>query len=189
MPDARFFKDAVIAVSVHPGASSDSVELVESMVQSIGSRLLFMDQGEADGLGTAVDLLPKLLALALIKTATSQTGWVDARKLANSAFFHGSEPGITGEADSLSIELSGNRENLIRVVDEYLDTLHEFRDRIHSNDITSLSETVETLQELRHTWLGHRLTNDWASIESPGVQAPPIGNILTRLFGVGSKGK
>ena len=53
-----------------------------NLVKLLGAMPLLMDTAEADGIFSAMHILPQLAAAALLDTTVDQPGWQEARKLA-----------------------------------------------------------------------------------------------------------
>ena len=148
-----------------------------------------MDPYELDGLSAATEVLPGLAAAALVDATMSAPGWQEGRKVAGRAYAWVSEPASRpGEAKALGLSALLNRQNVLRVLDDYIHSLTELRKRIADDDSDGLRAILENARERRDKWWLQRLSDDYgALIEQP--QIPSTGDMFGRMFGIHLKKK
>ena len=112
-----------------------------------------------------------------------QPGWHEARKLAarpyataTAAFAYHDEIGSLGTA------ALKNRENVVRVIDTYMASLKELRDKISAGDETSVATFLDDAFKARARWLNDRAKADWEGIEKEKANVPSFGERLAHIF-------
>lgn len=151
------FQSAICLVCPPPGSPESAVRLATDFVTLLGATPILSDSTEADGLLTTMTILPKLLAISLVDTTMGKPGWSDAQNLADRSFAMPVAAAFDrDEADSLCESALANRDNLVRVLDDYIASLSEFRDTIHNEDRDGLGSKVRLSQEKAYDWLVDR---------------------------------
>src|SRR5678809_737452 len=97
------------------GTPGNVFNLAMEFVQLVGARPLLMDTTEADGVFSAMHVLPQLAAAALLDATVDRPGWQEARKLAGRPYatvtagmaYH-------DDVESLQVTALGNRESVVR---------------------------------------------------------------------------
>jgi len=181
------FHNAVTMIAAPPFVSGDAVQLAADLVQLIGSRPLFADIAEVDGLTASVQLLPQLIAAALLNITIDHSGWGEARKLAGRSYADTTNAILHYEgAASLSGAALNNRENTTRVLDGMIASLQEIRESITAADKDALDDALTRAEEGRLLWLRERRAADWLSA---GEKTSPmeVAGISERLFGIKKK--
>ena len=100
---------------------------------------LLMDTTEADGIFSAMHILPQLAAAALLDATVDKPGWQEARKLAGRPYASVTA-GSAYHDDVLSLADAAleNRENVVRLLNAYITSLIQLRDEIDDNDRDAL---------------------------------------------------
>lgn len=180
------FKGGLFVISSPPHTHSDALKLASDLAALLGGQPYFADPYEADGLMAAVHGLPQLSAAALLTAITRQPGWREARKLAGQTFIEATEP-ITHLDDhtQLGQSILLNRENLLRLLDDYIATLREMRDYLEAEDSESLSALLKEAARARTVWWQQRQKGDWEATPPPEI--PSSGQFFARLFGLGGE--
>jgi prephenate dehydrogenase len=185
---ADLFKGSVIGISQSSGANTDAIKLATDLVGLLGATPLFADAVELDGLTAAARQLPQLLAAALVRTATLQPGWREARKITGTAFGHGSRPVLDlDETKLLGQAAIMNRENVLRLIDAAQVELSSLRTAIEEADQAGLQALLAGARTDRETWIGQRQSADWQSEGLPQNQSPTPREMLGRLIGFGRR--
>jgi prephenate dehydrogenase len=193
---ADLFQHGVVAVSAPQGTAEEAHKLAADFVTLLGSQPYFADMAEVDGMSASAGILPGLSAAAMVETVMNQPGWSDIRKLAGKSFSMALLPLEGEEAGALSGAVMSNRENTLRVLDEYILTLTSFRKDIEEENLKGLSTRLEESRRRRAEWKSERAQGDWLSVESrqpdlptvPGIWKQQIGG-LDKLFGRSDKKK
>ncbi|MBV5323492.1 hypothetical protein JZU51_01860, partial [bacterium] len=92
---------------------------------------LLADLVESDGLMSTTHLLPQLLSAALLNATIDQPGWLDARKVAGSAYATVTA-GLSYQDEIASLQMSAlhNRASVVHALDVTLAALRGLRDDI-----------------------------------------------------------
>jgi prephenate dehydrogenase len=184
---ADLFKKAVMLITAPPGAHADALRLAGDLVDILGGTPLFADPAEVDGLMAATQLLPELLAVALLKATVDQPGWREAQKIAGRSYADVTAPVLDlsdgrklGQAELL------NRENVLRMLAELIQSLEELHTLIDKQDADGLSKLMQRMLEVRALWAKARLEANWETASRDDV---PRGSMLSQMFGFHIKPK
>ena len=181
---ADLFHKAITMIAAPPTASGEAIQLATDLVQLIGSRPLFTDITEVDGLTASVQLLPQLIAASLLNTTVDHSGWDEARKLTGRAYADTTNAILHHEgAASLSAAVLKNRQNITRVLDGMIESLQEIQKNIAADDKDALDEALTRAEEGRILWLRERRNADWLSAREKPSPVESTG-ISERLFGI-----
>jgi prephenate dehydrogenase len=143
----------VPSVTAHPAA----IELVTSMVRTLGAEPFFLDPAEHDGQVGGVEHLPLVTASALLMTTADAPSWRDIRRLPSSSFWRATHLPSTDPKNHRDILLA-NRDNVSRWIDLYVDSLRELQGRLATADTEEWWEKLFTeLIDTRNSWLEGRL--------------------------------
>lgn len=182
------FKNSMVGINDSPGITEKALRLNSDLVALLGAKAIFIDAVEADGLGAMGKELPRITALALLLATVDSPGWQEARKLAGPDFAHGSLPVLNvGEREELGLSMLLNRENIIRLIDDLMQSLERIHDNLEENNTEELGKNLEHAINQRLLWLEQARLNAWDSsdrVELPQAKRPSLlGEWL------GSKGK
>ena len=179
---ADLFKNSEMVIVTDQDTHQNAVNLVSELTEILGAHAYFTDTFEADGIHARVDLLPKLVASALLLNTMQRSGWQDARRLASIPYAAGteaiqyfSETAHPGEA------LVSNRDNLVTALDDMIASLTKFRSLIDGKDTKTLDEFLLSLKEDHAEWLDLRRDGDWDKPDREPAEKP--AGIFKRLLG------
>ena len=182
---ADLFEKGLIVVNAPAGTPGNVFNLAMELVNLLGAMPLLMDTAEADGIFSAMHVLPQLAAIALLGATVEKPGWQEARKLAGRPY-----ASVTGGAayhdDMLSLGESAlaNRENMVRLLNAYITSLLNLRDDLESNDRDALLERLGDAWNGRARWLDERTAAEWLKGQGQEIDAPSFGDRVNQmLFG------
>ena len=151
------FQGATFLVCPPSGMPESAVRLATDFVALLGATPILSDSTEADGLLAAMVTLPKLLAVSLVNATMDKPGWRDAQNLAGRSYaIPVASTFDREEADSLRESVLANRDNLVRLLDGYLASLRELRDKIQNEERDALDAHVHAAQTKAYEWLAER---------------------------------
>jgi prephenate dehydrogenase len=145
----------VPSVKAHPAA----IELVTSMVRTLGAEPFFLDLHEHDGQVAGVEHLPLMLAAALLMSTTQAPSWRDLRRLPGETFWRATELLSMDPEVNQGICLA-NKENISRWIDVFVDSLKELQERLAEADAEEWEGLFQALMDTRTRWLQGRGTPD-----------------------------
>jgi prephenate dehydrogenase len=177
---ADLFQGGLIGVIPSSRASSDAVKVGIDLVTILGSRPVFYDALEHDGLLAGVDALPVFVALALFESASLQPTWRETRKLAGPTFESATQA-LQADPQILGEMAFGNRANLRRWIDGFTAALDSLRELLNEEEATALVGRLSKAQKERNEWLHLRAQGAWDEGHRPEV--PPKQSLLQPLFG------
>jgi len=183
------FKNSLMTITSSPKTDQDAFKLASDLTKLLGARVFFADPHEIDGLYAANNILPKIVSAAYFLSVIDQPGWREGRKIAGNSFAMLSEP-IThlDERKSFGFSALLNRENTLRVIDNLIGSLQNFRKYIAENDEEMLTDEMERAVDEREAWIELRSKGTWDMlIEEP--EMPTTGETFGRLFGLGGRKK
>jgi len=186
---ADLFEKGLIVVNAPLGTPGNVFDLAMELVRLLGASSLLMDTAEADGVFSAIHILPQLAAAALLDTTADKPGWQDARKLAGRPYATVTA-GVAYHDDMASLGESAleNRENTVRLLNAYIASLIDLRDEIDANDRAAVTERLENALKKRIRWFNGRVAGEWLKGEEEKINAPTFGERMSQLF-VGSRFK
>lgn len=182
---ADLFEKGLMVVNAPYGTPGTVFDLAMEFVNLLGAMPLLMDTAEADGIFAAMHVLPQLAAAALLDTTLDRPGWQEARKLAGRPYATVTA-GAAYHDDVLSLRESAleNRENIVRLLNDYIRSLLSLRDEIESGDREAVTGRLENAWRGRIRWFDERNMAEWLKGETPPVDAPSFGDRVNQmLFG------
>ena len=168
------------------------VKLASDLGTLIGAHSAFIDPAELDGLLAAAYDLPLLLSNALMSTLLNQNSWEDCRKLAVKEFVQETDfcafPYTGKEFTEI---LSENRENTLRILNDFIVNLKTYRDAIQNRDRAALSSLYEKAEKGREKWLKDYEEGAWRKEKDQKLNVPTAGEMMGQMFlgGLGRKKK
>ena len=180
---ADLFQKGLFLINAPHGTPGEAVKLAMDLVELLGAQSMLTDAVEADGLIAVTHLLPQLAGAALLDTTMDQPGWREARKVAARPYASGAGAfGFQDEAASLSLAALENRENVARVLDAYIASLMELRDRIGEGDAESVSTFLKDASRFHARWLDERAKAEWDGFEKEKSDLPSFGERINQMF-------
>jgi len=177
------FEKGVMVLTAPPSSPANIFELTANFITILGSMPLVMDVVEADGLIGKMQVLPQLAASALLNMTVDQPGWREAKKISGRPY-----AAVTAgfadhdDAPSLREYALGNRENTVRLLNEYITSLVDLRDEIAAGERDALAKRLDNSWEGRDDWLNDRFVADWLDRGTDKTDVPAFGKQLTRMF-------
>jgi prephenate dehydrogenase len=182
---ADLFEKGLIVVNAPTGTPGNAFNLAMELVTLLGAMPLLMDTAEADGIYSAMHVLPQLAAAALLGTTVDKPGWQEARKLAGRPYA-AVTAGIAYHDDMLSLGETAleNRENIVRLLNAYITSLINLRDGIDESDREAVLGRLGEAWKGRARWLDERTAGEWLKGEGQTIDAPSFGDRVNQmLFG------
>jgi prephenate dehydrogenase len=137
----------VPSLRAHPAA----VELVTSMVRSVGAFPFFLGAAEHDGQIVGVEHLPMMAATALLMTTTQSSAARDISRLPSRTFWRATHLSSTDPATYRDICLT-NSENISRWIDLYIERLKDLQQRLSAADAETWENLFAELINERARW-------------------------------------
>lgn len=164
----NLFEGHLYCLTPSQRAHPEAVHLVSSLITLLGARPFYLDAAEHDGLVAGAHHLPQLLALALWRSATTDCGWRDMRKLIGGNY--DAIGSLMGEdADALCDELLSNRAHLLAWLDSFTEQIRSLRALLAEGTLEPLLKSSEQAITARHQWLA-----DQRKMFSEELPVPPI---------------
>ena len=182
---ADLFEHGLMVVNAPYGTPGNVFNLAMEFVHLLGAVPLLMDTAEADGIFSAMHILPQLAAAALLDATVDKPGWQEARKLAGRPYASVTA-GVAyhDDVDSLGGTALENRENIVRLLNTYITSLIRLRDDIDANDRESVNAQLEDALQGRIRWFDERIAAEWLKGEAQPIDAPSFGDRVNQmLFG------
>jgi prephenate dehydrogenase len=182
---ADLFENGLMVVNAPYGTPGNVFNLAMELVHLMGAMPLLMDTVEADGIFSAMHVLPQLAAAALLDATVDKPGWLEARKLAGRPY-----ASVTAglayhdDVDSLREAALENRENIVRLLNSYISSLIGLRDEIAASDQGAVKARLDESLQGRIRWFDERLAAEWLKGEAQPIDAPSFGDRVNQmLFG------
>ncbi len=140
----------------------ESTHFAAELATALGGELYYGEPAELDGIIAANELLPELIAAAFINSVSREGGWHYSAKITNSDFFALTRPlAELNERESLGAAVMENKENTLRVLDNFLQELHYFREALNENRERDLREKIREASSAHADWLQSRQSGKW----------------------------
>lgn len=180
---ADLFEKGLMVVNAPRGTPGTVFNLAMEFVSLLGAMPLLMDTTEADGVFSAMHVLPQLVAASLLDSTVDRPGWQEARKLAGRPYATVTA-GAAYHDDILSLGDSAlhNRENIVRLLNAYITSLINLRDEIEANDREGLTRRLEDAWKGRARWFDERIAAEWLKGEAQQIDAPSFGDRVNQMF-------
>jgi len=180
---ADLFEKGLMVVNAPPGTPGNIFNLVMELVNLFGAKPLLMDTAEADGIFSAMHILPQLAAAALLDTTVDRPGWQEARKLAGRPYA-AVTAGAAYHDDMISLGETAleNRENVVRLLNAYITALINLRDEIDEKDREAVLARLGGAWKGRVRWLEERSSAEWLKGEAQQVDAPSFSERVNQMF-------
>jgi len=154
----------------------EAVELATDVATLLGAKPHFVDPAEHDSLVAATEGLPGILGLAVFYTLMKSGGWSDAQRLTNPTFGRLTHQLYDTHPDDLRDAWLGNRDNLVRQLDDLVGTLQTFRGILAQDDKVALESALIESSDAYSAWVNRRFNAKWDEREK--VATPSVGNML-----------
>lgn len=177
---ADLFQGGLFCLMPSPNAGADAVKLASELASLLGTKPLFLDAAEHDGLLAAVDHLPVLLALTAMETMITQPAWRELRKVAGPAFETSTDPLSAPPVTQSELYLL-NKGNLLRWIDNFSASLQSIRELLAQDQSEELTGRFARAVQERNSWLADRGEGQW--FEGPRTEMPQRPSMMDTLFG------
>jgi prephenate dehydrogenase len=148
--DAALFQGRIYCLTPTQRTRPSAINKVSTFVEALGGRVRFLEPAEHDGQVAGVSHLPFIASIALMKAVGEGAAWGDASLLAANGFRDMTRLAAGSPEMYRDICLT-NHDALLRWLDDYITTLHTFRQQIAVRDRT-LAENFAKAQQLRIDW-------------------------------------
>ena len=189
--DVQLLQGGKMAISGPTSASQQALNLAADLASMLGASPLFAEAAEVDGLMAAMHILPQLSAAALTQAVIGGKATKDRQRFAGRAFSLASLPGENGDTpEALAAAAVGNRENLLRVIDDLLGALERQRKYIAEGDREQLHADLDAAQKARQVWWRLRTKGYSPAAESNLVDVSQVRpNRMKQFLGIGVRRK
>lgn len=180
-PHSDLFSQGAMVITCAADTPSDALKLAADLAYLLDSHAYFSEPVEADSVDASVNLLPKLVAAALVNTTTSQPGWRDSERLAGMPYLKTTFAAeLPDEEKELGKTAIINSEQVARLLNEMIANLQEISNVIEARDGEALHSLLEGAKLHREEWLAHRLKADWEAY--PQQSTLTAKQTITGLF-------
>jgi len=156
-PHADLFKGGLIYILDALGVEKAALDLAINVSVLLGGKPILADPIEIDGLISANLFLPQLGAAAVMLAAAEQPSWRDGQLIAGLALASSTIPlqDAVDNGDS-SQTIYHQRENMVRLTNDLIRGLIEFRELISDGDSNAFEEKMRAAVNLRTKWIAER---------------------------------
>ena len=163
----------------------EAVKASQDLAVLLGATPYFMDPAEYDGLSTAINILPGLMAAAMLRPTIDAPSWREMRRIASSDLALFSIPLEIG-GPSLAQAAVLSKENVLHWLDTVTAELQTLREEIDQGQQDRLSLQIDAIAQSREKWLSDWERNRWER-SAAATDTPTGGGIFGQLFGFGKK--
>ena len=156
-PHADLFKGGLIYIIDPLGAGKTALDLAVEVCVLLGGKPILADPIEMDGLICANLLLPQLGAAAVMSAAAEQPSWREGQLIAGRSLASSTSPLQDAvDAGDLSQTIYHQREHLVRLANDLINRIIQFRDLISDGDLGVFEEKMRAVANLRAEWIAER---------------------------------
>ena len=180
---ADLFKGGSLLIAPDTKTAEGAIQTAADLGTMLGMKSFFFDILELDGMIAAAYQLPILAGNGLIGCLSQRTGWTDGKKVAGKTFYGAISPVMQhlDEEDSGAIFLN-NRENSIRLLNEYIRVLVEYRDALKANDQAALHGILEDNREALAQWEKDYRKSNTAPGQASSAEHMSSSNMVEQIF-------
>ena len=176
------FEGNLMAVVTSHTANDKAINLAATFVQLLGATPYFADPLEIDGIMSMTDLMPQLLAAAMLDISQNAPGWREGRKFAGKAYSQMTNSfGKDEIPEALAAAITFNQENTNRLINDMIRRLVEIRDLEITPGQDELADSFQKLQEGRDLWREERQDSSW--VDAKKSKIPPRESFVSRFLG------
>jgi len=156
-PHADLFKEGLIYIVDPLGGQEAALDLAVDVCVLLGGKPILANPIEMDGLICANLLLPQLGAAVLMSAVAEQPSWREGQEIAGRALASSTSP-LQDAVDTggFGQTIYHQREHLVRLTNDLINRLIEFRDVMSDGDSDALEEKMRTAVNLRAEWIAER---------------------------------
>lgn len=152
---ADLFRDALYCLTPTPTVRPQALELVEAMVQQVGSKVYFIDPAEHDAYVAGVSHLPFVLSAALTEVVSRSPAWKEMMPLAATGFRDMTRLAAGEPVMHRDIAMT-NRDALMRWLDDAARLMLEIREQLEAGSEEEVLALFERARETRQAWLASK---------------------------------
>ena len=179
---ADLFKKSALVITSPVGMPADAIRLASELAALLGAEPFYADPYEFDGLIAQSKVLPMLLSAAFVNSTTGKPGWREGRRLAGKYFHHLTSPMMfLPEGETLEKLAMMDKDNVVRVLNDMMYAIMDFRDAIQDEDREKLDALVKQARDSQAEWYNQRMAGDWDK-DPNKPQLPSTGENLARFF-------
>ena len=182
---ADLFKGGQLYACPDEKTSEEAISLAAALADMLEMECAFSDAMELDGLIASVFQFPYLAANSLLSCLNKRSGWNDGKKAAGKTFYMMTSPvTILMDQEEPGKALLSNRENTVRILNEYIAELVNYRNALQNRDETGMQELIEDNKKQREQWeKDYRRPNLSEKIPSAAMDSTASDIIQQTFFG------
>ena len=150
-PSAELLSGSVYCLTPSSDATPEALQSVSGLAEAVGAKPYFLDAAEHDGLITAVEQMPLLLALVLQETAGTSPSRREMIQLSGHSFLQVTGL-LTEEARTLAEPFLLNSDNAVRWLDALAGRISDLRSMLAKQDREGLQQFLTAVLEARSSW-------------------------------------
>ncbi len=150
---ADYFKGSSLFIAADEKTSEQTIKFVTNLAEALEMECSFAGPAELDGMISASYLLPVMAAYGLTGCLSKRSGWTDGKKAAGRTFSRMTSPVRTAiDREENGTAFLDNRENIVRLLNEYIGELKTVRDLLNSRDEAGLRSLIEDDKKALDQW-------------------------------------
>jgi prephenate dehydrogenase len=177
---ADAYQGGLLGLAVAPDTPEEGIELVLSVADAIGATPFFIDVAELDYVNAAVDSLPSIMGLILLRSLAAAPGWGNIQRLAGRPFADYITL-ATSDSEGIAERIWTHRTSLLAQLDGLAREIERVEASLHSETSDQLEELMAEAQVAHDEWIQVRLRG---RPRSAGDTTLPTRGILGNLFGI-----
>jgi prephenate dehydrogenase len=153
LPDADSVRDAIWAIAPSEGASTATVDTLFALASRLGTKPLFIDPLECDGMALAVEVMPAVLSSMFMLAVSNDAGWRERMWMAGASFgqaVHGAQ-----QAAALADALGDQPNVAVHWLNQIMLQCMALRDAIAQGERQTVADLFARAEERRQEWLSN----------------------------------
>jgi len=180
------FANSPCCIMPAPDCRPEAVKTAQDVATLLGATPHFLDPTEYDGISTAVNLMPGLMAAALLGPVASSPSWRETRRLSSSDLLHFSRP-LKAGGPALALAAVLNKDNVLRWLDTAITQLKTIREQVDQEQQETLAAHIGAASDARADWRADWQLNQWEKQSKP--EMPSAGSWFGQFLGFGTRRK
>ena len=178
-----YFRGSSLFVAADEKTSEEVIRFVTELAKALGMECSFVGPLELDGMISASFILPVIAAYGLAGCISSRSGWTDGKKTAGRIFRRMTSPvGMKIDQEETGTAFAENRENIVRLLNEYIVELRTIRDLLNSRDEAGLRTLIENDRQALDRWERDYRQPNHKDTESGSLAGISAADTMNQVF-------
>lgn len=181
LASADLFDDGLVLLMPSVTCIPAAIELGADFAAILGASSQFIDPAENDSLVAGTEGMPMLLGTSFFLAMMRSQGWGDSQRVTNPTFGMLTRHLFDTHPDDLRDLWMNNADSMVRWIDDYTETLAQFRAALATRDRDALESAIGLAAQEYERWYNRRAKNRWG--QEALKQNDPSPDVMQSFFG------